>query len=402
MGMVVMLTPHSAPTRYCALGSSLRPKALGRSLRHKALRRGGITVLSAVLMVMFAALAAFAVDLGYLCLVRTELQRSADSGALAGAGALYDPFSFTELSEYVAPVNPIAARAEAEHFAQLNGAGRYRPGHSRSLLFVDTNPANEPQGDIVLGRLDTPSNLQEPLQLTGVTPNSVRVRLALTQNNANGRVNLFFAPVLGVTATDLSATATATVLDFPTLLPLATSLDHWETLALAESDQFGFENGRVTRNPDGIPELTVYPGSWNGVDTPPGNFGAVQIGEVSNAQVLREQINFGPSASDFNYYGGSLYEGMALSGQTGLSADIEVAFAGGRADGRDYPGIIGKVRFMPIYSDVGGTGTNASFTIAKFVSVRILHVQLKSGTKRLVVQPVDDLSELRAVMSLTR
>ena len=46
-------------------------------------RRAAIVVLAAFLMIPLCCFVAFAVDVGYLCVVRTELQRGADSAALA-------------------------------------------------------------------------------------------------------------------------------------------------------------------------------------------------------------------------------------------------------------------------------------------------------------------------------
>jgi uncharacterized protein YegL len=51
-------------------------------------RRGNITVLSAVMIVVLVAITAFAIDCGYMTLARTNLQAAADAGAMAGAGAL--------------------------------------------------------------------------------------------------------------------------------------------------------------------------------------------------------------------------------------------------------------------------------------------------------------------------
>src|SRR5687768_18568788 len=53
-----------------------------------ARRQGNIVVLSAVLLVAMVAMAAFAVDLGYIADAKTELQRSADAAALAAAARL--------------------------------------------------------------------------------------------------------------------------------------------------------------------------------------------------------------------------------------------------------------------------------------------------------------------------
>src|SRR5687768_10805693 len=51
-------------------------------------RRGNVLVLSAVLMIVMMAMVAFAVDVGYICLMRGELQRAVDAAALAGAAEL--------------------------------------------------------------------------------------------------------------------------------------------------------------------------------------------------------------------------------------------------------------------------------------------------------------------------
>src|SRR5688500_5837104 len=53
-------------------------------------RRGAIVVMAAVLLIILLAMVAFAVDSGYMLTVRTELQRAADAGAIAGAAALIE------------------------------------------------------------------------------------------------------------------------------------------------------------------------------------------------------------------------------------------------------------------------------------------------------------------------
>lgn len=53
-------------------------------------RRGFIAVLAAIMLVLFLVVLSFSLDLGYISHVRTELQRGADAGALAGAAVLGD------------------------------------------------------------------------------------------------------------------------------------------------------------------------------------------------------------------------------------------------------------------------------------------------------------------------
>lgn len=55
-----------------------------------AWRRGNIVVLTALMMVGLMGLLAFSVDTGFMLTMQTELNRSVDSAALAGAGTLVD------------------------------------------------------------------------------------------------------------------------------------------------------------------------------------------------------------------------------------------------------------------------------------------------------------------------
>ncbi len=57
-------------------------------LRFDTNQRGVTVVLVAVLMVVFLGLAALAVDISHLYVVRNELQNAADAGALAGPGCV--------------------------------------------------------------------------------------------------------------------------------------------------------------------------------------------------------------------------------------------------------------------------------------------------------------------------
>ncbi len=53
-------------------------------------RRGAVLPLVAILIFVLLGFAAFAIDLGYLHVVKGELQNAADAGALAGAASLFD------------------------------------------------------------------------------------------------------------------------------------------------------------------------------------------------------------------------------------------------------------------------------------------------------------------------
>src|SRR5437667_101254 len=68
-----------------------RPMRL-TSLRENAKRHGSITPLTCLLLPLIIGMVAFAVDLSWLCLTRSELQNAADSAVLAGADRLGDNY----------------------------------------------------------------------------------------------------------------------------------------------------------------------------------------------------------------------------------------------------------------------------------------------------------------------
>jgi hypothetical protein len=65
-------------------------KLMLEDLRYNRNQRGVTAILVALLMVVFLGLAALAVDISHLYVVRNELQNAADAGALAGTRVLYD------------------------------------------------------------------------------------------------------------------------------------------------------------------------------------------------------------------------------------------------------------------------------------------------------------------------
>ena len=137
-------------------------------------RRGAVIVLAAVLLVALLCVVAFAVDFGYIVMVKTQLQNAADAGALAGAGSLRD--------------GSAEAKNSAETFAEM---------HPVANLNVDVKPTQ----DIELGRWDHRafafSSAEEEVDAVRVT--------------CRHSARLFFAKVFGKTSADLSASAVARV-----------------------------------------------------------------------------------------------------------------------------------------------------------------------------------------------
>jgi hypothetical protein len=337
-------------------------------------RAGTILVFFTLMMVVMIAFIALAVDYGYLCAVRAQLQRTADSAALAGASGLYHPDASLETGWYYLAPDPIHARLEARRFIRVNNAA------ARSLD-APLNEGNDPSGDIVLGRLFYPPNRQEPLNTTFDPPNTVRVRVPLSEEHWNGSVSLFFARVLGVDNADVSAKASATTW-YPALLPFATSVENWDTLAEGTAgDNYAWLPGQgsygVVPGSDDVPEIVMFPGPWQEGDLPPGNFGLIEIGPLGSVlENVRRQVDMGPNVADMSLHGGKLAAGDVIEGRTGLKSSTKTAFLGGWADGRDFGGILGRPRMLPLYETATGNGENAVFKLAGFKAVRVMAIRI--------------------------
>ena len=63
-----------------------RPVRAGR----RQARKGAVIVLMAIFLVVMISLLALAIDLGYIFMLRTQVQSAVDVAAMAGAGALGD------------------------------------------------------------------------------------------------------------------------------------------------------------------------------------------------------------------------------------------------------------------------------------------------------------------------
>ncbi|NUQ62655.1 MAG: VWA domain-containing protein [Pirellulales bacterium] len=171
---------------------------------HGKARRGAILVLTAVLMIMIFAMLAFAVDLGYVALTRTELQNAADAGALAGAGTMVGGFD--------------AAAEEARKYVAL---------HKTNGTAID-----ESQTQIRFGNWDTQSRR---FDAGGDEPNAMEITLRSSSRP------FFFARVLGQDGFDCEAKAIASfsprdimlVLDFSGSMCYDSQLRSIDTLGRA-------------------------------------------------------------------------------------------------------------------------------------------------------------------------
>lgn len=349
-------------------------------------RRGNVLILTALMMTSMIALLAFAVDLGYINLARAELQRTADSAAMAATWELIDP-TFTNTVDLTSEI--YSARSAASTFSQRNKVCAAGPT-------VDLNYANAESGDVVVGYLADPFDPNCPMTYADMnSANAVRVKVRKASSR-NGEVPYFFARVLGLNSSASHAEATAALIkkfkgfkapsngDNLAMLPFALDKETWDDmLAGGGNDNFRWnpDSEQVENGCDGIPEINLYPQGTGS----PGNRGTVDIGGSNNSTAdIARQIVEGISSEDLSHFpdGELKFDDngeLMLNGDTGISAGVKDELAS----------IKGQPRIIPLFCQVEGPGNNAEYTIVQFCGVRILDVKLTGSmnSKRVIIQP---------------
>lgn len=348
-------------------------------MRKRIRRRGSIATFALVVLVIFFAMLAFALDVGVIEVTRTQLQRTADSAATAAVWELID--EQVTVGSANSSVTTENARDTAEQYAALNAVLGSGPGLAES--------------DVQIGYLADPTDPDEEMDTSGTNPpNAIRVLVRRTADQ-NGEVPLFFAKLLGTDSARRSARATAAfVSNFvgfraPTdgtnlgMLPFVLDIDTWnDMLAGTGSDDWTWnaESGQIEAGPDGILEMNLFPQGTG----PPGNRGTIDIGSNNNSTAdIARQITDGVSPEDLEYHNGKLELDdngeLFLNGDTGISAGVK----------DELESIKGKPRVIPIFTVVNGPGNNATYTIVNFAGVRVMEVKLtgKMSGKRVMIQP---------------
>ena len=354
-------------------------------------RSGSVVVLAAAALVLIFAFTSFTIDLGFIALTKAELQNAADSAALGGAQELQNGVGLGPVSS--PEDTATSARHVAESLAALNPAGE--------LDSVYLDEAN----DVRFGQLQWNDESSTWEKNWGVAPYTLievvthRDRGEAKDVNGvtlDGPLPLFFAPVIGQKEASLSTRSVAAIFPgggfridenssaYSNILPIALDEQTWnDLLAGIGSDDYGYntEYDQVENHGDGILEANLYPSGSS--QLPPGNRGTVDLGSPNNStQDLKRQIVHGLNAEDLSWFGGELRFDdvpLELNGDTGLSVGIEASL-------RE---VIGQAKAIPIFSSVSGPGNNATYTITKFVGIRILDVNLAGNPskRRVVVQP---------------
>jgi len=144
-------------------------------------RKGVIVVLTAFMLIIMLGMVALSLDIGFIAVVRTELQAAADSAALAACSTLS-----TATSEDHSPVI-----AKAQEYAAYHKAGG--------------RPVNLQDADVEFGTWDASA-----LQFTPSNTLSNAVRITARRDDSSGGNGLFFGRVFGAQSFTASAQSVAT------------------------------------------------------------------------------------------------------------------------------------------------------------------------------------------------
>jgi Flp pilus assembly protein TadG len=152
---------------------SIRSQQLRRNLSN---RRGVTTVLAAILMVTMLGFVAFGVDVGYMLLVKTQLQVAADSAAMAAAANMSGTQS--------------AMDTVAQQYAAYHQAG----GKTVTLQ----------TSDIQYGLWDSTART-----FTSSSQAGNAIRVTARRDSSTGGNNTFFGRIFGINSFNVSASAVA-------------------------------------------------------------------------------------------------------------------------------------------------------------------------------------------------
>jgi Flp pilus assembly protein TadG len=200
--------------------------AVGARWTKRRRQRGSISILFALcLLFIIMGFVALVVDVGHFWQVRSELQNAADSAALAGARDLNG----------TSAVFGTAVQSSRDYgaFHRANNAA-----------------VNVPASDVTLGHWDFNARTFTATQTPAPEVNAVKVVTRRTAATGNA-VTTFFAPFLGVTEQDVTATAIAvggspkSTCGFPMAVPDCSLFDGSGNIACNAQLQFNTNNDNI-------------------------------------------------------------------------------------------------------------------------------------------------------------
>jgi hypothetical protein len=331
-------------------------------------------VLAALVLAMFIALVALAVDIGVMTMALGQLKTAADAAALAGAMQLVSDNRLNPA--YIPSVEASNAASKALAIGQANIV------LNRAAMILSS--------DVVVG--SKPTNPPDPVDQffrAEISPNTNSVQVTASRDSSHGGVvPAFFSRMWGSNGSSAGVACTATVELFSvsgftpgttnsTLFPIALSQSDYNNIIINKVDNYSYSDtgapfGTVTSGPDGVYETSLYPDNSG-----PGNSGTINVGVSNNStKVLGDQIQYGITPAQIAA-AGDITAPTTFSGNPGISDGIK----------DNLTAIIGKSVVIPIYSSVSGNGNNLTYNIVAYQPFRIMDVQMTGNPKFLIIQP---------------
>ncbi len=315
-------------------------------------RSGVIVTKVALLLVPMLGFVALAVDYGYLLKVKTDLQGAADAAAVAAVRELVPNSSGAQ------NVNDVRMVAKSYAASNISSIPNFQVSNS----------------DIQTGRFDPSTIYTNVTLLNNGTLNTVRVTVR-RDTQFNSPVKLFFAPVLGFSRCDVSATATAVLRRARYLppgariLPFAVSQQTWNSFDIGENFRT-YGGGRVTDD-DG--------------DTIPGNWGTVDIGPTNNSTAdISNQIRDGLTQRDLNSLEsqGKIPNNEHIDSAAPLNVQGDPGLSSGLKHALET--VHGDIRYVPIFSSVTKNGNNASYQVTGWGTVRVVNSKFQGSNNTYI------------------
>lgn len=150
-------------------------------------QRGSVSVLIAFMLPVLIGVAAFAIDLGFKAVTKSELQNAADAAALAGAGTLYRDGT----------LNWSDAIKAAQDAIKLNSAAG-RQLRTGTVTGGYWNPSSS-----------SPTFQVSPISLSPGDSPVISVAISKSEGENDGGSTVFFAKYWGINSLNVSASAIA-------------------------------------------------------------------------------------------------------------------------------------------------------------------------------------------------
>src|SRR5262249_40746366 len=290
------------------------------------------------------------------------------------------------------PNSPIAT---AQQFASYNQAGG---------VFLQV-----PDSDVSFQYYD--GTTFQPASMT-LFPNTITVTTR-RDTTANSPLSLFFGNIFGMSNSNITATASATIYagDVSSLkvipgvnahiLPVALDVNVW-TNFMNSNWTSPWLTGSVTNASNGLPQLEVYPFTTN----TPGSFGLLDTGiPANNAPAFRVWIDTGSTPNDISYL---LNNGLLPVSPSapepwkcgpGLTSTLLADFQGQMGVANLIPLFV-PVTPIPNYVAASNTGSGATYEIVGFAGVTISQADgTGNANMTICIQPACVVDPTAAILN---